>query len=269
MIDALGDRMKDYEMRETGRRFLPMLPVYARIDGRGFSKFTRGMNRPFDYRMSAAMIETVRTLVERTHARIGFTQSDEISLVWQADGYEQGIFFDGKVQKMVSVLAGLATAAFTRAVLDSQDEEFRAYAERLPHFDCRVYQLPTRTEAANAFVWRVKDATRNAVSMVAQHHFSHKQLQNKSTTDMLAMLAAKDVHVETDFPEFFRHGTFVRRVTEVRSLSEAELARIPENKRPAPGHTFERSAVKAIPMPLFVLVKNREEVLFDGAEAVQ
>jgi tRNA(His) guanylyltransferase len=46
MTDSLGDRMKSYESRESDRRFLPMVPVYARIDGRGFSSFTRGMERP-------------------------------------------------------------------------------------------------------------------------------------------------------------------------------------------------------------------------------
>jgi len=40
---AIGDRMKDYESYETNRRFLPNLPIYARIDGHGFSRFTQGM----------------------------------------------------------------------------------------------------------------------------------------------------------------------------------------------------------------------------------
>ena len=39
--DALGDRMKAYERQETEQRFIPLLPIYARIDGRGFSKFTK------------------------------------------------------------------------------------------------------------------------------------------------------------------------------------------------------------------------------------
>ena len=41
MEDALGDRMKIYEMAEAGRRFMPLLPILARIDGRAFSSFTR------------------------------------------------------------------------------------------------------------------------------------------------------------------------------------------------------------------------------------
>lgn len=45
-METFGDRMKTYESIETGRKFIPLLPVYARIDGRCFSKFTRDMDRP-------------------------------------------------------------------------------------------------------------------------------------------------------------------------------------------------------------------------------
>jgi hypothetical protein len=113
VTDALGDRMKFYEARESDRRFLPMVPVYARIDGRNFSAFTRWMKRPYDTGMTEAMIRTAGDLVEETHARIGYTQSDEISLVWLSERSDQSIFFDHRIAKMTSVLAALATAAFT------------------------------------------------------------------------------------------------------------------------------------------------------------
>ena len=56
--DDFGNRMKAYEAAETERSFMPLLPIYARIDGRGFSGFTRGLDRPFDLRITRAMIET-------------------------------------------------------------------------------------------------------------------------------------------------------------------------------------------------------------------
>ncbi|KKL92895.1 hypothetical protein LCGC14_1880070, partial [marine sediment metagenome] len=108
MSDNFGDRMKMYEKAESGRRFMPLLPVYARLDGRSFSRFTKGFNRPYDKRMSEAMIDTTKYLVEETNALIGYSQSDEISLVWYSDSIDSQIFFDGKIQKMVSVLAALA-----------------------------------------------------------------------------------------------------------------------------------------------------------------
>src|ERR1700741_264409 len=107
--DAFGDRMKLYEMTEAGRRLMPLVPVMARIDGRSFSGFTRKLERPYDKRLSDLMIETTRWLVEITVACMGYTQSDEISLTWYSESSESQVFFDGRIQKMVSQLASLAT----------------------------------------------------------------------------------------------------------------------------------------------------------------
>lgn len=262
IADDFGERMRGYESVETGRRLDVSLPVYARIDGRGFSKFTRGMERPFDARMSAAMISTASLLVERNHAAIGYTQSDEISLLFLGDA-ERDILFNGRVQKLVSVLAALATTAFYRSILATPGLE--SYAERMPHFDCRVLQLPSKEEAANMLLWRERDAQKNAVSMAAQHHFSHKTLQGKSTQEMRTMLSEKDVEFE-DYPAYFKRGTFLRRVTEERSLTDAERMAISEAHRPPADAKFLRSSVKALAMPDFVTVTNRKEVIFDGVE---
>jgi tRNA(His) 5'-end guanylyltransferase len=261
-MDALGDRMKAYEARETGRRFLPMLPIYARIDGRNFSAFTRDMERPFDARMTASMVETTKGLIAASHARIGYTQSDEISLVWLADRYDSGIFFDSKVMKMTSVLAGVATANFIREIHRAGFGS--EYEDRLPHFDCRVFQLPNKTEAANAFLWRELDATKNAISMAARSIYSHKSLDHKDGAEMQEMLFAKGINFN-DYPASFKRGTFMRRENVERSLSDEELARIPERHRPAPGALVTRSEIRVLAMPKFRTVTNREAVIFDGA----
>lgn len=260
--DALGDRMKAYETAESGRRFMPLLPVYARIDGRSFSAYTRGMDRPFDHRLSAAMIETTKSLVEKTHARIGYTQSDEISLVWHADRYDSAVFFDGKVQKIVSVLASLTAALFVREAIASG-----LGGEGLPHFDARAFQVPNRAEAANLFLWRELDATKNAVSMAARSVYSHKSLDGKNGSEMQEMLFAKGINFN-DYPPFFKRGAFVRRHSVQRPFTAEELARIPEMHRPTADALVTRSEVAALDMPKFRTVTNREAVIFDGAEPV-
>lgn len=260
MTDNLGDRMKSYEFAETERRFLAGVPVYARIDGRCFSSFTRGMDRPFDQRMSDAMIRTTADLVDKTDALIGYTQSDEISLAWFAAGPKSEIFFNGKIQKMVSVLAGLATACFTRAIMDV----FPDRAEMLPHFDCRAFSLPHH-EVANAFLWRELDATKNAISMAASAYYSAKQLHGKNGSEKQEMLFAKGINFN-DYPAFFKRGTFLRRFTRERELSADEIDHIPAKHRPEPGATFLRSSVEPLNMPRFGSVINREAVIFDGAD---
>lgn len=266
MGDDFGDRMKGYERQETSGQFDRTLPLYVRIDGRGFSKFTRDMKRPYDERMSNAMIRTTAMLIERTNARVGYVQSDEISLLLVNDAksaVESQFMFDGKKQKIVSVFAALATACFTRAVLETPG--FEHYAERMPHFDARAFSLPSIMEATNAFLWREQDATKNAISMAAHAVFSHKFLQGKSGREKVQMLteAGVDFHAH---PAFFTRGTFLRRVLEQRTLTENERNAIPEANRPDEGQTFTRSKIVAIDMPSFTTVTNREDVLFNGAE---
>lgn len=250
--DEFGDRMKAYERVETSRRLDPHLPIYARIDGRSFSNFTRGMVRPFDLRMTEAMVETTRYLVDETHARLGYTQSDEISLIWLAETEASDVFFSGKVLKMASVLASMAAAKFARVCPSG-------FQERLPHFDCRVFQLPSQTEGANAFLWRAMDARKNAIQMVAQAHFSPKQLHGKSQGDMLGMLADIDVDFGS-LPNAFKRGTFLRRETRERDLTPDELARIPEQHRPS-GPVL-RSSVEVLDLPPFNEIEDRVSIVF-------
>ena len=263
-MDDLGDRMKKYEVAETGRRFLPLVPIYARIDGRGFTSFTRGMDRPFDLDMSEAMIATTCKLVEKTQARIGYTQSDEISLVWVQEDLKGEVFFTGKVQKMVSVLSGLTTAAFIQAISKSR---YADRVSRLPHFDARAFSLRSKTEAANAFLWREMDATKNAISMAARAHYPHHELEGKKSGEMQEMLFAAGVNFN-DYPAHLKRGSFVRREARDRELTADDLAAIPDAYRPKAGHRVSRFNIVRLEMPRFGSVQNREAVIFDGAEPI-
>lgn len=260
--DDFGDRMKSYEQMETGK-FMPLLPIYARLDGKGFSKFTKGMSRPYDERMHACMVETAKYLVKETGAKIGYTQSDEISLVWHSGSVYKQIWFDGKKQKMVSVLAAMATMRFNRLIQDYMPE----YTDRMPIFDCRAFTLPTLVEASNALLWREQDATKNAVSMAARSMFSHKALENKSGPQMKKMmLESFEVDFE-DYPAAFSRGTFVRSEQKLVALRVGEYYHIPEKHRPTDSLGFGaalRSVMVAMEMPKFSSVVNRVKVVFDG-----
>ena len=95
-IQSLDNRMKLYEALETKRSFLPRLPIVARLDGRCFHSFTKKLKRPYDKRLSELMIEITKVLVEESCARIGYTQSDEITLILYNDDPASQLFFGGK-----------------------------------------------------------------------------------------------------------------------------------------------------------------------------
>ena len=48
----------------------------------------------------------------------------------------------------------------------------------MSHFDARSVAIPLEVEADNMILCRNLDATKNNVSIAAQTHFSHRELQN-------------------------------------------------------------------------------------------
>lgn len=262
--DDLGDRMKAYERRETDRRHFTTLPIYARIDGRGFSKFTAGMSRPFDPRMTLAMQAVAQHLVAETCATVAYVQSDEISLLWKAPTHETNVFFDGKIAKMTSVLASLAAAAMAHQV-----RGWKPYEDRLPHFDARVIQLPDETEAANMILWRVLDAQRNAVTSAARARFDHAALQGKSVEEMRRMLTAAGIDFDTAYPEDARCGAFIRRYAVEETMDENTRLSIPQAVRPPPGARFVRNRLTNFSVPNLLDVVNRTDFIMRGDEPLR
>lgn len=240
MADALGDRMKAYEAL-AATRLMSKLPTLARVDGRCFRKFTKGFKKPYDVQMVHAMTATMLQLIRDTHALLGFAYSDEITLVWYYPEPQSQMLFDGKVQKLTSVIAGLATAAFIRDIW--AQGEHTARINLMPHFDCRIWQVPNLQEAANVFLWRQDDAVRNSITSAAQTLYSHKELNGKSGADKQEMLFAKGVNWN-DYPAFFKRGQFVFPETVERCLTEEERLRIPEAHRPSADERFLRTEMK-------------------------
>lgn len=223
MIDPLGERCKGLESR-----FDPILPksgyIIARLDGRAFHTWARGLEKPFDNGLIELMRFTASKLVEETHALLAYIQSDEITLVYRNGKQDSQAFFGGRVNKLNSVLASMATGFFN----SKRDELVPQKAGRLAFFDCRVFHAETAVyDLYDVILWRWKDATKNAISSIAQSVFSHKQLQGVSTTERVEML--KNVGVElSDFHLYQLHGVFVQRITETRKLTQDELKDLPE-----------------------------------------
>lgn len=241
----LGDRMKSFERAETAHLLRLDQPIYVRLDGRAFSNFTKGLARPFDERLSLAMIALTRILLEELDADIGYTQSDEVSIAWLPPEAGAGtrVPFNGKAHKLTSVLAGMASSTLMLELLSFRDPSLEPYVAKRPHFDARVINIPTLIDLCDMFLWRSLDASKNAISMVAMKHFSHKELKFKSVPERLSILAEKGIMM-SDYPGYFRFGTFFRRRKKLRPLAPEEIQSIPERHRPAPNFKVERSVIE-------------------------
>lgn len=130
----------------------PGIYMVARIDGRSFSRLTKEVCRfdvPYDERFRNMMVETVKHLMQCGFRVIyGYTQSDEISLLFQRDEDS----FGRKLRKYHSILAGEASALFTSLL------------GKPAAFDCRISQLPDPERVVDYFRWRMSDAHRNCLN---------------------------------------------------------------------------------------------------------
>lgn len=203
---SLTDRMKEYE-NAFQYTFTKRTPLIVRIDGKAFSTWTKDLNRPFDKRMSLWMQNTLSYLVNNIQGcAFGFTVSDEISLfIRDWDKLNTNAWFDGNLQKIVSISASMATAAFNAATTDN------SYGLPSALFDARAFVIP-KDEVVNYFIYRQHDGIRNSVQMHAQHLFGHKAIQGIKNADLKVKIAEKfpDNKWE-DLPSIFRNGCAIRR----------------------------------------------------------
>lgn len=225
---SLDDRMKQYEY--VTRTYLTRrIPAIIRIDGKAFHSFTKGLRKPFDAILMAAMRNTMKSLCENIQGCVlGYTQSDEITLVLtDYEKIETDAWFGYNIQKIASISASMATMYFNKffraevaaaAVL----EEYKDDSEYLVNlyrkidtavFDSRVFSLP-KDEVVNCLIWRQQDAVRNSIQSVGQAYFSAKQLDGVPCDSIKNML--RNVHglIFDDLPAKCKFGSCCYRFAE-------------------------------------------------------
>lgn len=203
-FDELDSRMRVYETafdRFAGADAF----LVARIDGRSFTRLTKEImefERPFDAGFRDHMIGTVSHLMNcGFHVSYGYTQSDEISLLFRAAENS----FGRSVRKWTSILAGEASAAFSVRI------------GKPAAFDCRVIELPSEEVVVDYFRWRAEDAHRNALNAwcywtlrddglsVAK---ATSRIEGLSVEDKRKLLATHGIEFDT-LPHWQRRGTGV------------------------------------------------------------
>ena len=230
--DTIGTRMKENYENRSKTYLTRRCPAIIRIDGKAFHTFTKGFKKPYDEIFHKAMNETMRYLCKNIQGcKIGYTQSDEISLL--LTDYETittDAWFDYSVQKMCSVSASMATLAFNKFfsehvqdfmyaccddfgddVLPEKQNDYElahnVYLKKLytAMFDSRVFTIPNE-EVCNYFIWRQQDATKNAISMLARCYFSDKQCHGKNGSELQDMLMDEYKVNFNDMPIEYKRG---------------------------------------------------------------
>ncbi len=226
--DSLGDRMKEYYENRAKTYLTRRMPVIIRLDGKAFHTFTKGLKKPYDEIFHNTMNATMKYLCEHIQGcKLGYTQSDEITLLLTDDDtLDTDAWFDNNVQKICSVSASMATLAFNKYFREFTEEyltsdawvnhywekdveqyanTLRKAVEKGAMFDSRCFNIP-KDEVVNCFIWRSQDAVRNAIQMLGQCNFSHKELHGKSCNNIQDMLMTQKGINFNDMPTEFKRG---------------------------------------------------------------
>jgi tRNA(His) guanylyltransferase len=226
-LEGLGDRMKAYEHDEKVPTYKPFI---VRLDGKNFSKFTKGLKKPFDFNFTTAMINTLNDLVLFSHAVTGFCCSDEISLVfptvstkeeYDAEMNKSVHFYNGRKTKTCTVLASKCSVLFNGHMKDAISKHESDYTEQFKEkvnkmqaiFDARIIEFPEdkQQDIVNNLLWRsVYDCHRNCVSTYARHCLGQKKVMNKNCTQMIKMMKEEGVDW-LKVPLHFKFGVYAKK----------------------------------------------------------
>lgn len=196
--NELADNMKKMEKADS-TKLDANKTIVIRLDMRSGGSFVRGLNKPFDDSFSEAMEHTAKELAKQVQgAQLVYFGSDEITILLFKNKVKKEFtpFFEGKLQKTVSLTAAIATAEFNKAWLEiinkTKDSDYKEILQRKlfnARFDSRAFNIEGEiNEALSSIWWRMKDVSRNSVQMLGRKYFSQKQLQNISTRQLEDML---------------------------------------------------------------------------------
>lgn len=194
--------------------------IVVRLDGRGFSKFTKKFTKPFDRHFSDAMISATKFVSEKFGALVSYTQSDEITVVIEGD--KNGHNFAGRTDKLLSLMASTVTVKFYQQLSKHYDID-----EAPPTFDARIMAFTDLEDALSAVVNRLIDCRKNSVGMFSHHHFGHKANMNKTTNDKIKMITENGL-VWEDIDNHYKYGTLVKKETYTVDVNDSD---IPEQYR--------------------------------------
>lgn len=234
--NQVADEMKLMEKKDS-TKLNPNMPIAIRLDMRSGGSFVKGLNKPFDKVFTNAMTQTAIALAEQVQGtQLAYVGSDEITLLLFNNSSKEHFtpFFEGKLQKMVSLTAAIATAEFNKAWF----HEIQKHTDESNNFHDNVYNVTLRKklfqarfdsrafniyhtshlnmpgdiyDALTSIWWRVNDVSRNSIQMYARKYFSHKQLNNVKTKDMLNMLQEIGHVWEIDVPTTNKYGNIIIR----------------------------------------------------------
>lgn len=230
---TLKDKCKHYQSLKD-YTLNPDLYIIVHVDGRSFSKMVKNkFERPFDKDFISMMDETAKYLCEKVQGcQLAYVQSDEITLILKKSRPESDIFFGGRMCKIQSIVASMATGKFNQLITlyniknnaydytktDCSDTLYNAKDiirliknSPLYEFDCKVWDVNDGNDAFAWLLFRNIDCVRNSKNQAAQAYIPHKDLVGRTADEAIALLKEKEGIDWNALPDEMKYGRIIRK----------------------------------------------------------
>lgn len=176
--------MKDYELYST-LKIPKKSNIIIRLDGRSFHSLCHNLNlkKPYDDNFIDLMANVSCDLFKEFAPKFIYVFSDEINI------YLDQIPFNGRIEKIDSIIASFASSSFSLNFKDYFDDNliFKPFA-----FDSRVIPI-SNDDIVNYFKWRQDEAWLNCVNAYGIYFLKSKystEIANKKING----LKQADIH---------------------------------------------------------------------------
>lgn len=158
-----------------------LAPVIIRVDGRTFKHTLSrlGCEKPYDEKFASAMVDSLELFFKKSgmSAALAYTFSDEASILFF------DLPFDGRVEKLDSVVASYLSSAFT--IKMGLDEPVS--------FDSRIIPVE-KGQVPEYLIWRQNESWRNCMSSYGYYTLLSEGMGEKEAAAELKGKKASDIH---------------------------------------------------------------------------
>lgn len=181
--------------------------VVLRVDGKNFSKLTKSykFDDEFNPDVYGAMKDAGLALVKAIDGAVGaYVVSDEVSVLIDMTEPQRTPWFDGRVEKILSVSASIATAHFNKSLGTTW------------YFDSKVVLTSASLkDVEDYFEKRHRNGYSNAVSSYATRYFGHVAMYSVPTHIRARILSDGEYPVSKEL----KHGAVIYRETRVGEVT--------------------------------------------------
>lgn len=218
-MSKLKDRIEAYQA-STDYKLLNRVPLIICINGRGFSKATQLLDKPYCSQFAECIASTMLRLCSDVPGTLfAYQHHDEIVMVARNDQTNDATpWYDNKLQKICSITSSIASVHFNK------------YADNIklnivgdPMFISQVFVVPSVGEAVNTVICKQQQNFHTSIQSACLYELIKKYDKNTIkemlmglSMDEKADLLQQECEIDfNNYPLAFRRGMSAYRVPKV------------------------------------------------------